>query len=84
VSESQRGCHGYYRCCLPFEVRSVADERVERGIRLLWLLGVPVRYALRKQKQLSNERMVQLKRIKKYSRLACSENKENAVEVTVK
>jgi hypothetical protein len=47
VSESQPGCHGYYRCCFSFEVRSVADETVERGIRLLWLLGVPVRYALR-------------------------------------
>jgi len=84
VSESQLGCYGYYRGCVHFEVRSVADETAEHGIRLLWLLGVPVRYALRQQKQLNNERMVQLKRIKRDSRIACSKSKENAVKVTVK
>ena len=38
--ESQNGGQGYYCFCVSFEVRSDADETVEHGISLLWLLGV--------------------------------------------
>ena len=42
-----------------------------------------MRYALKQQKQLSNERVVELNRIKRDSSLACSENRKNSVKVTV-
>ena len=40
MNEAQLGGHGYYCCYAPFEVLSDADEIVEHGILLLWLLGV--------------------------------------------
>ena len=69
--------------CVPFEVRSDADETVEYGVGLLWLLGVLCEVCTEATETAGQRRYDKLNRIKWDSRLACSENKENSVKVAV-